>query len=533
MTEYIYNPPASLPPGSDVIAYLRDSGGPNQEDSIGQQERILKEYCKKHGLILSRVYSDTASGRKTKGRESFLAMCNSVMSSSERAAPRGLLLWAYSRFSRDIVDFNYYLYGLLKHGLVVHSLTEEIPEGLLGQMMLSVKAYTNADYSIQLGKQIKRGIADRVKAGYSNGGQAPRGYQVVRELHDSRRNGAPRVGVKWEIDLELAPLVRLAWELRGQGKGYADIIRATGGRLYTNKNSFSCHFQNKSYLGIGKAGELEVPDHHEPLITWEMWEAVKRVEAASPRHGQGGKLLHPRRIKHPSLLSGLCFCIYCGSAMVLHTSADYRSYACGSHDRQRVYRDCEEARRVNARKADKVILDVVLNRILTPEFVPQLLEDIQKKLVDTTKIDREIGEANDLLLSTKRSIGRLIKLAEGTGDLSEITSRLRQLKQEEAEVSALIKGLRVQRSVEIPQITSEALALVFDTWHLQIKQALQCADVLAAKALLACFVQKIELGYKSAIIHYTFPLAPADEDAALRAHSLFGRLPYSLEIRME
>ncbi len=151
-----------------------------------------------------------------------------------------------------------------------------------------------------------------------------------------------------------------------------------------------------------------------------------------------------------------------------------------------------------------------------------------------TRIDQEIGEANDLLINTKRSIGRLISLAEGTGELAEITSRLRQLKQEEAEVSALIKGLQVQRSVEIPQITPEALALVFDTWHAQIKHAFQRADILAAKTLLAEFVQKIELGYKSAIIHYTYPLSlPADEDAALRAHSLFGRLPYSLEIRME
>ena len=59
MSEYIYKPPATLPPGSLVIAYLRDSGGRNQEDSIGQQERVLIDYCQKHRLILSKIYFET------------------------------------------------------------------------------------------------------------------------------------------------------------------------------------------------------------------------------------------------------------------------------------------------------------------------------------------------------------------------------------------------------------------------------------------------------------------------------------------
>ena len=180
MNDYIYPPPVSLPAGSDVIAYLRDSGGPNQEESIGQQERAILDYCKEYGLALRRIYSDTASGRKTKNRTQFLEMVDSVMTCADDARPCGLLLWAYSRFSRDVADFNYYLYGLLTKGLIVHSMTEQIPEGLTGQIILSLKAYTNADFSLQLGKQIKRGIAERVKEGFNNGGTPPKGYRIVR-----------------------------------------------------------------------------------------------------------------------------------------------------------------------------------------------------------------------------------------------------------------------------------------------------------------------------------------------------------------
>ena len=90
-------------------------------------------------------------------------------------APEPLADFIAAQFSRDVADFNHFLYGLIRQGVTVHSLTEEIPEGLAGGFLLSAKAYSSADFSEQLSKNIKRGIAERVTAGYNNGGQAPRG----------------------------------------------------------------------------------------------------------------------------------------------------------------------------------------------------------------------------------------------------------------------------------------------------------------------------------------------------------------------
>lgn len=521
MNDYIQPPPASLPPGSEVVAYLRDSGGPNQDESIGQQERVIIDYCRKHMLLLSRIYSETASGRKTVNRNQFLEMVNTLMTCPEEFRPRGLILWAYSRFSRDISDFNYYLYGLLRKEIIVHSLTEQIPEGLTGQIFLSLKAYTNADFSVQLGKQIKRGIADRVKAGYSNGGQAPKGYRIVRDQIGVRRNGGQRTGVKWELDPEIAPLVVQAWQMRAEGKSYNEIVKATGGKIYTNKNSWPTHFRNKSYLGIGKAGELEIPDHHEPLISWELWEAVRKIEKVMPRHGVRGDPMHPRRMSHPSLLSGLSFCIHCGAAMVLHTSKDYRNYICGDRDRKKGYAACPKGRCVNTRKADRIILDTVLNKILSPVFVEDLLDEIQNQMIDTSKLDREIGDANNLLILTERSIARLLQLAESAGEIEEIGERLKKLKQEKADQTARIRALKAEREADRPKLTPEVIPLVFDTWRWQIQKAYQDGDLLKAKRLIACFVSKIELGNNAAIIHYTYPVSiPAENYTFASAHKI-------------
>jgi hypothetical protein len=231
--------------------------------------------------------------------------------------------------------------------------------------------------------------------------------------------------------------------------------------------------------------------------------------------------MHPRRQQHPSLLSGLAFCIYCGAAMVLHTSPDYRSYTCGDRDRKNGYKDCTKSHRVSTLKADRVVLDTVLNRILSPVFVDALLEDIQRQMVDTSRIDHEIGHVNNLLILTDRSIKRMIELAKVGGDIQEIAEDLKKLKQEQAEYNARIKALKVERLVETPQLTPKVILLVFDAWRAEIKKAHQSDDILLAKKLINCFVSKIELGANIVVIHYTFPLTiPAENTVPISAHKV-------------
>jgi site-specific DNA recombinase len=514
MSEYIFPPPPSLPAGSTVIAYLRDSGGPNQEESIGQQERVITEYCKTYGLVLMRIYSETASGRSAKNRRSFLEMYQNIMGSKSDMRPHGLLLWSYSRFSRNVVQFNRYLYSLLDIGLVVHSLTEQIPEGLSGQMVLSITAYTHAKFSEDLGKNIKRGINDMVAAGYNNGGLPPKGYRVVRDHKGTRRNGQERTGVKLELDPEISPLVLLAWRLRAQGKSYGEITKATGGRVYSAKPSWVTHFRNKSYLGIGKAGDLEIPNHHDPIITPELWEAVRKVEKEIKHK------YHFRRNKNPSLLSGIAYCLNCGSAMVLHTDGKYKMYSCGKRDRQRgSLKDCSQKKRVNARKAESLVLDTVLNRILFSDNLTELTQEIQKQLVDINGINTEIGNANNLLINAERSINRLLKLAEGTGDIEEVSGRLVELKREKTELETRIKILKTQRDIQAPKITPEALHFVFSELRSQIEEAIQSGDILTAKRLISRTVEKIELSKDTCIIHYTIPIGFfVDEEEVFSAH---------------
>jgi DNA invertase Pin-like site-specific DNA recombinase len=59
-------------PGSLLAAYLRDSGGDEQDLSVPQQENKIRKWCESSNYILSAVFKDAASpGSTTAGRDAF------------------------------------------------------------------------------------------------------------------------------------------------------------------------------------------------------------------------------------------------------------------------------------------------------------------------------------------------------------------------------------------------------------------------------------------------------------------------------
>jgi DNA invertase Pin-like site-specific DNA recombinase len=502
-------PPSALPPGSTVWAYLRDSGGPGQEQSVPQQEAEVRDYCKQHGLVLIRVFSDIGkSGGNVKQRVNFMAMLD--MSEDKTIRPAGILVWNFARFSRDVDDSDYYKATIRKRGVAIHSLTDPIPDGQWAGVVEKIIDIANEEKRRQNSRDVKRALESLVKQGYAPGGTAPRGYQSVPVTIGTRADGRPRTVPKWERDPELWDLVKLAWQMRADGKTYGDIVRATHGKLYKVVNCWITFFSNKSYLGIGKCGDLEVPSHHEAAVDLATWEAVQRIQKSHPRVG----LRHPMRIAYPSLLSGLACCSHCGAAMIYHAQAsrNWPYYICGKHDRQKAIKICD-GRRVNARKVNALILDTVLNQILTPDYFEALLTEIKKQMIDTASLEAEIKDKSVELRAVERAVQNLLDLAESFGPESAL-ARLKQREAESRRLAAEIKGLETRREALAIEITPAALALVLDTWRAEIIEINESGDIAVLRNLLARFVEKIDLDYTTVKIWYTYPI-----DSLTRPHS--------------
>jgi hypothetical protein len=295
--------------------------------------------------------------------------------------------------------------------------------------------------------------------------------------------------------------------MRAEGRTYSEIQIATGGKLYRGINCWRTFFTNKTYLGIQKFGELELTDHHEAAISWDVWEAVQKRMSAYP--GRLG-ISHPRRNTYPSLLSGLSVCMECGAAMVHHHGTKNRSwiyYSCGVRDIQRGTNKTCNSRAINAHRAERVILSTVLDRILSPAFVEELIEEAREQMSDTSSLDREIAQKKTLLEELDHGIQRLLDLVESGGmDTGDAIARLRQRQGERARMDSETILLQSRRDASKIEIIPEAIALVLDTWRGQFTELMEADDIRALRALLARFVVKVELGYERGRIWYTYPV---------------------------
>jgi len=496
-------PPRKLTPGSRVCCYLRDSGGDAQEQSTAQQRRVLESYCAEHGLILAQVFEDEArTGGTTKGRNQFFEMID-LTESPDR--PDGLLVWNYARFARDMDDSAFYRALIRKKGMIIHSLTDPIPPGEFSRVIEALIDYSNDEKRRQTSRDVTRGLNDNVQKGYTAGGPAARGYLLAKEVITFHRDGKPRLASKLEIDPELGPLVTMAFNMRADEKSYAEIMQATHGKLYKTKNCFGTFFTNKTYLGVGKCGDVEIENHHPALVDQATWDTVQEIQKRSQQRVKGSRL-HPKRINYPSLLSGLAVCIHCGTPVIREVAGKekWAAYLCGKKRSRQNWHACE-GRQINAVHADKAIVDTILAKILTPEFIIELLDEIRAQISNTDKIHREEETVRKNLTACEKSINRLIDTIEDT-DSPTAKKRLIEREAERARLNYELNDLQARKNAAQLVITEEALRMILDVWAGEIEVARKNEDIRHLQTLLRRFVTKIELGYNQAKIWYTYPV---------------------------
>ena len=363
-------PPSGLPSGSTVWAYLRDSGGPTQGESIERQRTEIQNYCARYGLALVHVFEDEArSGGSTAEREQFDEM---ISASTKSSRPAGLLLWDFARFSRSVDDSGYFKAVLRRTGLIIHSITDAIPEGPYSRMVELIIDMANEEKRKQTKRDTSSGLRRIVEQYGAMPGPAPTGYK--REPIDvgKRRDGSPHILHRWIPDPEKVPLVRQAFEMRAAGKTLPEIRKATG--LFVSKNSFSTFFNNSVYRGQIQFSGKYYPC--EPIVSTELWNQVQ--ELGELRGRDRYTTMARRRINSPYILSGLVFCQECGSPLNGYQLLGDRHYYVCSRARRRG--DCG-GRHVPAAILENGIIQKLVEDILTPENLLKVQDSLQVEQV--------------------------------------------------------------------------------------------------------------------------------------------------------
>ena len=445
-----------------VALYLRFSSDNQRQESLDAQERACREYAAKKGLNVVRVYKDEAKSGLSAERKEFLQM----IKDSEKKEFRYLLVHKLDRFSRDKYDTVTFKRKLKINGVSVLSVLENLddsPESLILESVLEGMAQY---YSINLAREVLKGMFESAYKATHLGGKPPLGFNVKKK--------------KYEINQPEAQIVREIFSRYANGEGYIGILRYLNGMGFRTKrgnpfgkNSLYSILENEKYVGnfvFNKKLEKDVAGKRNPqLKPREEWIVVEdaipaiidkeifaKVQAKMEANaGRGGRF----KAKEIYLLSGLVFCGECGFSMYGNTrkcgrnKSRYSSYRCSNRAN---HKGCVN-KELRKEYLENYVLDELYNCLFSDCSVKKLtgmLTEYNRN--KTAESYEELNSANKKLEIVKQQISNVIQLvSESSVSIAIAKDDLKRLEEQKIFIEEEIREL--ERANGTAMITEETI----------------------------------------------------------------------------
>ena len=306
-----------------AFGYVRVSTGKQDELSPDSQAKLLKDYAKSHGYVVSKIFYEVGiSGRKADKRPEFQKMIGLAKSSDHPAD--AILVWKYSRFARNQEESIVYKSLLKKkHNVDVISVSEPLVDGPFGSLIERIIEWMDEYYSVRLSGEVTRGMKEKAERG---GYQArpPLGYKIVTHKE-------PPVIVPEE-----AEIVKLIFEkYANENLGIFEIARLLN--MHNFKTSHGKEFerrsieyilQNPTYCGMIRWNRTinesnEIRPESEWIVTDGEHPAIISKELFDKAQERYKREYRPRGARPVSTykhwLSGVVKCPTCGRTMTANT----------------------------------------------------------------------------------------------------------------------------------------------------------------------------------------------------------------------
>ncbi|NQY80137.1 MAG: recombinase family protein [Candidatus Caenarcaniphilales bacterium] len=392
-----------------VALYVRKSSedSSKQIQSIENQLEILKAKAKKEDLKIIEIYQESKSAKKPYKREAF----NKMLADLQDRKFEAILCWKLDRLSRNPIEG-----GIIQHLLLEGSLSQIItyerryyPSD--NSLMMNMELGMAAEYSLALGKNVKRGMNFKVDKGvYPN--TAPLGY-----LNITKPNGEKTI----ELDPERAPIVQKLWRMLLSGNtvmgelveqaasmGLRTRASANTPEKKVSRHGLHCIFSNPFYYGMFRwANELH-HGTHSTMVTKEEFDKAQKIISA--------KKCAPRKAKYKFPLKGFITCGECGASVTAEHknkkradgSIHHRIYYRCTH-RRKDY-DCKQPMIIEAELEEQIIelLDSIKINKAFVSWVKKWLVDFSQEQSEKQKTIREIQK--NQLNKIDNQIERLLEM---------------------------------------------------------------------------------------------------------------------------
>ena len=428
--------------------YLRVSTGRQADNdlSIPDQRRQARAYCASRGWEIVADYVEPGVSATDDRRPEFQRMIDGA--TTKPPAFDMIVVHSFSRFFRDQFQLEFYVRRLAKNGVRLVSITQELGDDPMSNMIRQIMALFDEDQSKENAKHTLRAMKENARQGFWNGSLPPIGYRIV----EAAEQHGHRTKKTLEIDPIQAETVRLIFRLAREGDGSsgpmgvksiakhlnaAGIRTRDGGRwgvgavhnvltrtTYVGRHRFNTRF----WKTRERKPEMEVVEMTVPaIIEAAEFEAVQALlKTRSPA------LTAPRIVSGPTLLTGICFCAGCGKAMTLRTGKGgrYRYYTCSTKARQGET-GCL-GRTVPMDRLDRVVADHIEQRLLQPKRLEQILSSVlDRREARAERRSAHIAELRKRASEADAKLKRLYDAIEnGITDLSDpmLKDRIAELK---------------------------------------------------------------------------------------------------------
>ncbi|MGE3452259.1 MAG: recombinase family protein [Burkholderiales bacterium] len=487
-------------PTAIIYARVSSVSQAQEELPIASQVDQCQRKAASLGATVVRVFKDEGLSGRTTRRPEFLRAREYCLAHEVKY----FIVWNSARFARSKADSAMEKSELRRAGTqIVYASSDihaETDEGWLAESIIEV---FDEQYSRTIAKDTRRSMIKNAEDGNFNGGRVPFGYHVV-DAGKRRR---------LEIDEEEAPVVRRIFEMYASGSGCRAIaitlneegVRKRGAKW--TKTNVGLLLKNHRYIGLAifnrrshheritrAPTEWITTASHAPIVTRDQFEAVQgTLESRAPRSGQGSPLSQ-------HVFTGMLRC-HCGASMKIESATGRtRRYAYYNCSAAMIGRGCE-GRRINAEKFDSWMMDVMFERLFTPERVAAVVESIH---LAAGKWIKERQGRRDILTREKRAaearLARLFDLLELRGtetpNLADVTVRLRELKAQIAELNASLDSLDVP-----PELPREDIDVAGAAGELRaIVRA--CGSPEKQRLFFAGFIQSIEATDEDVTVKY-------------------------------
>ena len=161
----------------NVVAYCRYSSDNQRVESIDAQIRAIEEFCEKNNYNLRKIYVDEAtSGTSTEDRENFLQMIeDSKLNNFDY-----VIVHKFDRFARNRYDHAMYEKTLNDNGVKLLSVLEQVNDSPEAVILKSVLTGMNEYYSLNLAREVKKGLKENALKCVHTGGIPPLGYDLLQ-----------------------------------------------------------------------------------------------------------------------------------------------------------------------------------------------------------------------------------------------------------------------------------------------------------------------------------------------------------------